>query len=242
MDLEAVDVEDAASERLGVTLGACELGVETLVEVEERVRVGESVVPAKALEPVTRSLHAVVRSFDAQRGRDTNEELRLLERLADVAVSADLQRLDAALRVRLREHEGDGDEVVGEPADRPARGLTAQTRHHRIEEDDIDAASRDALDRGLSVRRRLDLVAARAQGRRDHLERRRIVIGDEHASGALVLVDGRAARPRRHVRRERRAKHGRLTLGRGAVLAQLDVGRGPPHRSPATTRRLDTPS
>src|SRR5687768_4930081 len=188
-------------------LGARELGVEALVEIEERERTRELVGAAKAFELALRRLHAVVGTLDPKGGRDTDEELGLLEGFTYVSVGADLDRLDAALRVRLREDEGDGNELIAEPTDR-STGIDARhARHDGIEKGDIDATLRDALDAFLSVLRGLDLVAALAQRRRDEIARRRVVIGDEHAGRTVVLEGGRA-RASRERRSERRTQHG----------------------------------
>src|SRR5262249_31175925 len=154
----------------------------------------ETVVATEALELRLGRLHPVMGTLDPQRRGDAHEKLGLLERLADVAVGPDLERLDTALGVGLGEDERDRDERVAEAANRPTGIEAAEPRDDGIEKDDVDASPRDALDRGLTVVRGLDFVTARAEGRRDQLARRRVVIGDEDARRlAFVIFERRRA-------------------------------------------------
>ena len=115
----------------------------------------------------------------AQRGSDAGDEFLHSERLGDVVVGAELQRLDDA---RLVGSAGKDDDrrlaAGGAPAAQEV--VAGDVRQAEIEQDEVGVAG-DGGFGGAAVGRLDDLVALRAEAGAQQPADRRLVVDDEDA-------------------------------------------------------------
>ena len=117
------------------------------------------------------------------------------ERLGDVIVGAEVERLDLADLVAAARQHHDRDALVAR-ADHPQQFEALHIGQSKIENDQIGIL-RQQLERGLAVRRLQDFVALRAQAHAQQLADGRLVIdhqnlerGRAHAAVSSCLVAG----------------------------------------------------
>jgi hypothetical protein len=184
--LQAVDVDREAREGLLMSLRALELLAEPRVQVAVIVKPGEIVVNAQLLEALASLDDVVVQALDAQHGFDASHELAFVEGLAHVVVGTDTEALHPACAVRLHGQEQHGQERTARHAlQEAARFESAEPRHEHVEQYEVHAAARDALDGRLAVGNGFDVVTPRAQHARHELARQSIVVGDDQRSAAV---------------------------------------------------------
>src|SRR5688500_14557315 len=92
-DAELIDIQNDACERFVISLRALELLRKTRAQVAIVIKAGQLIVHTEPLELRALVRQVIVHALDAQHRSDACEQLLLIERLADIIVSADLKPL-----------------------------------------------------------------------------------------------------------------------------------------------------
>jgi hypothetical protein len=125
------------------------------------------------------------------------DDLGEAERLRDVVVSTRAQRLDLVLgRVLRRQEEDRG--AVAVRAQAAAHLDPLDVGEHPVEDDQVGLAAADRVERGAARGRLLDVEALVAEGRRDRVDDRGLVVDDEDplsAGGHENMVAAAAVKP-----------------------------------------------
>ena len=150
------------------------------VSVDRRLA-PEHLVAALVEDEIGEPQHLAAAGSPAERRRiacDAGDDLGQAERLRDVVVAARAQRLDLVLgRVLRRQEQHRGPEaLLAEPA---ADLDPLDVRQHPVEHDQIGLGPRRSAQRVAAGQRLLDLVPLVAEGRRDRIDDRRLVVDDE---------------------------------------------------------------
>ena len=129
----------------------------------------------------------------AQCRAHARQQLVHAERLGDVVVGAEVERLHLAGLVAAARQHHDRDAFVAR-ADHAQQLVTLDVGKSEIENDQVGIAGQE-LERGLAVRRLQDLVTLRAQTHPQELADRRLVVDHQHLerSGAHAAVSRRLA-------------------------------------------------
>src|SRR3954447_21347429 len=122
----------------------------------------------------------------AQRGPDARAELPQRERLGDVVVGAELEAEDLVDLLGLR---GEHDDRDGRARAQPPADLEpVELGHHHVEDDEVERALAEALERLAAVGRPDDVVAVLLQGEAEQRLDRLLVVDEEDARGAVCHV------------------------------------------------------
>src|SRR5690606_17167317 len=108
--LETIEIQHCNRDLLRGALGAVELLVQQAVDLAMVVKAGQSVADAEALELPVLLLELVLEPLDAEHRADARLELRKVDRLGQVVVSAGIEPHDLVLGRVARGHEDDRDE------------------------------------------------------------------------------------------------------------------------------------
>ena len=168
-----------------------------------------------------RGLVPVAEELALERGRHAGAQQDRVDGLGEVVVGAGLDAMDRALDLAEGRHDDDRQRGRGRRRlDAPQHLDAAQPRHQQVEQHEVVAGRLQQFQRALAVVAARDLVAVAAEAARQQVERRGVVVDEQHPT------DG--ARPRRALVLEDRAERLHGFVQPGILVEELPGLLAPP--------------
>ena len=200
----------------------------------------------EAPQPAVERLDLVVVGLHAQQRAHAGEQLGLVERLRDEVVGARLERAPLLLLARRGDHHHRQERGRRIGAQAAADLVAVESRHHHVEQHEVDVARRQPRQRLLARGRRGDRVAARLEHRPQQPHVLRQIVDDEdHGRSSASTCAGQRAHVDRllHVaveprgedpRRGRRSSRTRSPRAPGSTRSPRPRAAPPAPRTPSS--------
>ncbi|OPZ09388.1 MAG: hypothetical protein BWZ10_02561 [candidate division BRC1 bacterium ADurb.BinA364] len=195
--LEAVEIEHHRRDVSPMPRGAHQFAFEHRAQSAAIVHAGQFVIRGQRCQDRVLPFQALDQPRQAQLGFHSSQENRKVDRLGDIVVGPQIQRLDHALGVvQSGDHDHGNGFGFGIGAQRCKEIQAARIGHRQVQQQKVERAF---LDFALGFPRaggQRDVVAFVSQAPRQHLRVDRLVIDNQHAASALRLVhDSRSGAP-----------------------------------------------